>query len=69
MALTQEDKDWITTQLSERLERLETKLLAAFHDWSEPVTTRMRSHAAEIRALQVDPESLEDRVNKLEGNR
>jgi len=62
MSLTPDDKQWI----SEQLEKVETKLLTAFHEWSQPASIRMRSHAADIRALQVDLETLQDRVTKLE---
>jgi hypothetical protein len=62
MALTGEDKHWI----DERLERVETNLLTAFHPWASPVEMRQRSHAAAIRALDAEMESLQDRVKKLE---
>ncbi|HKD07360.1 MAG TPA: hypothetical protein VKB79_15765 [Bryobacteraceae bacterium] len=62
MALTNEDKEWISMQL----ERFETKLLTAFHDWASPVDMRARSHSAALRALDIEVESLADRVTKLE---
>jgi len=49
MPLTEDDKAWI----SERLERVETRLSTEFH-------------AAAIRALDVELESLTDRLKKLE---
>lgn len=62
MALTEEDRRWI----NEQLERLETKLLTAFHDWASPKDARLRAHSAPIRALDVEQEALKDRVEKLE---
>jgi len=49
LELRQEDRQWMSAQLSaqqeqnrqwtlEQLEKLETKLLTAFHRWAEPVT-------------------------------
>jgi hypothetical protein len=61
--LTEDDKQWI----SERLEKVETKLLTEFHRWASPVELRQRSHAAALRALDAELESLSDRVRKLEG--
>lgn len=62
MGLTDEDKEWIDA----RLERVETALLTEFHKWGSPVEARQRSHAAAIRALDVEVEALADRVQKLE---
>jgi hypothetical protein len=63
MPLTEDDKLWI----NEQLERVETSLLTEFHKWASPVEARQRTHAAAIRALDVEMESLNDRVKKLEG--
>ena len=60
--LTDDDKQWIT----ERLEKVETTLLTEFHKWASPVELRQRSHAAALRALDAEIESLADRVTKLE---
>ena len=62
MGLTDEDRRWI----GEQLERVETKLLTAFHNWASPVDTRLRAHSAALRALDVEQEALQDRVEKLE---
>jgi hypothetical protein len=64
MPLTDEDKRW----LAEQLERLETRLLTEFHEWASPVEVRQRSHAAALRALDVEMESMSDRIGKLEGS-
>jgi hypothetical protein len=61
--LTEEDKQWI----SERLEKVETTLLTEFHKWASPVELRQRSHAAALRALDAEVESLADRLKNLEG--
>jgi hypothetical protein len=63
MALTDEDKAWISAQL----ERVETTLLTAFHQWSSPVEMRVRSHTAALRALDIELEAVADRVKTLEG--
>ncbi len=62
--LTDEDKRWI----NEQLERVETKLLTEFHRWASPVEMRSRSHSAAIRAMDLEIESMQDRIKKLEGN-
>ena len=48
--LTDEDKQWIV----EQLERVETKLFTAFHEWASPMDLRVKSHAAAIRALDLE---------------
>ena len=52
MALTEEDKQWI----SSRLERVETVLLTEFQKWASPVELRQRSHAPALRALDAEME-------------
>ncbi len=61
--LTDEDKQWIKQQL----EKIETSLLTEFHKWASPVEMRQRSHAAALRALDAEVESLADRLKNLEG--
>ena len=61
--LTDEDKQWIKGQL----EGVETTLLTEFHKWASPVEMRQRSHAAALRALDAEVESLSDRLKNLEG--
>ena len=62
MSLSDEDKGWIR----EQLKRVETNLVTEFHKWASPVEARQRSHTAALRALDVEMESLSDRVTKLE---
>jgi hypothetical protein len=61
--LTEEDKQWI----NERLEKVETTLLTEFHKSTSPVELRQRSHAAAIKALDAEMESISDRLKNLEG--
>ena len=61
--LTEEDKQWI----NKRLEKVETTFLTEFHKWASPVELRQRSHAAALRALDTEVESLSDRLKNLEG--
>ena len=56
----------VGTRFSSQLEGLETRLLTEFHKWASPVEIRQRSHAAAIRAMDVEIESLGDRVKNLE---
>lgn len=62
MSLTNEDKQWINEVLDERLERAETKLLTAFHQWASPIEARLRTHAATLRAMDPEMEALDDRM-------
>jgi hypothetical protein len=62
----EEDRQWISELLDERLDRVETKLLTAFHQWASPMEARLRTHAAALRALDLEMEALDDRVKKLE---
>ena len=52
--------------VSDECEKVETKLLTAFHNWASPVDTRLRSHTAVLRALDLEQEALADRIAKLE---
>ena len=63
IVLTEDDKRWI----EERLEKVETTLLTEFPNWGSPVELRQRSHAAALRALDAEIESLSDRIKNLEG--
>ena len=61
--LTDDDKQWIRGQL----EKVETTLLTEFHKWASPVELGQKSHAAARRALDIEVESLSDRLKNLEG--
>lgn len=74
MSLTNEDKNWITDRLREERSRIteeirtvETSLLTEFHKWASPSEARQRTHAAALRAIDLEMESLSERVAKLEG--
>ena len=54
-------------RLDQKIERVETNLLTEFHKWASPFENRQRSHAAAIRALDLEMEALDGRVQKLEG--
>ena len=71
------DKAWITEQLrkvetvdkawiTEQLRTVETALLTEFHKWASPTEARQRTHAAALRAIDLEMESLSDRVTKVE---
>ena len=46
------------------VERVETALLTEFHKWASPADMRARTHAAALRAIDLEMESLADRVQK-----
>jgi hypothetical protein len=48
------------------LERVETALLTEFHKWASPSEARARTHAAALRAIDLEMESITERVQKLE---
>lgn len=48
------------------MEKMETALLTEFHKWASPVVTRLRSHSDALRTLDLEIESLQNRVDKLE---
>lgn len=80
MNLTDEDKEWIAdaiggalaaseTRLTVAIERVETRLLTAFHDWASPIEQKLRSHREALRALDLEIEAIGGRVAKLETER
>jgi hypothetical protein len=56
----------LRVHVSQECEKVETKLLTEFHKWASPVEMRIRSHAAVMRALDLEQEALTDRMDKLE---
>jgi polyhydroxyalkanoate synthesis regulator phasin len=48
------------------LERVETTLLTEFHKWASPAEARARTHTATLRAIDLEMESITERVEKLE---
>ena len=69
MSLTDEERQWINTQLDTKLEKLETTLLTEFQKWAGPNEARVRTHTASLRAIDLELEAASDRVNKLEDQR
>ena len=74
MSLTDEDKRWVTEQLrenntriTEQIRSVETSLLTEFHKWASPSEARQRTHAAALRAIDLEMEALSERVARLEG--
>lgn len=63
MALTDDDKAWITGLIRD----METKILTEFHKWASPNEARQRAFRAELQAVELDLDALKDRVTKLEG--
>ncbi len=56
-------------QLTEQMRDVETSLLTEFHKWASPSEARRRTHAAALRAIDLEMESLSERVDKLEGSK
>jgi hypothetical protein len=53
-------------EVEQKIEKVETNLLTEFHKWASPLEMRQRSHSAVLRALDMELESVIDRVKKLE---
>lgn len=58
--------DALETRLNAKIKKVETTLLTEFHKWAPPAEMRLRSHSATLRALDIEMESLTDRVDKFE---
>jgi len=63
MSLTPEDKQWI----SEQLEKVETRLLTEFQKWASPTEARLRTHTLALRAMDLELDGVQERLDKLEG--
>ena len=70
------ERQWVEGRLeeqkravNEQIEHAETRLLTAFHQWASPTDARLRTHAATLRALDLEMEELDDRMKKLESDR
>jgi len=61
--------DGAEARMEERIEATETKLLTAFHNWASPSEARQRTHAAALRAIDLEMEVLSEGVDKLEGKK
>lgn len=58
--------DELRVYVDQRCEHVETTLLTEFHKWATPAEMRARSHSAALRAMDIEIETLSERVKKLE---
>jgi hypothetical protein len=54
------------TRITEQIRSVETSLLTEFHKWASPSEARQRTHAAALRAIDLEMEAISERVSKLE---
>jgi vacuolar-type H+-ATPase subunit I/STV1 len=54
----------INDRTAQAIEASETRLLTEFHKWASPMDARIRTHAATLRALDMETEALSDRVKE-----
>jgi|HubBroStandDraft_1064217.scaffolds.fasta_scaffold673141_2 hypothetical protein len=69
MSFTDEDKDWIRTELATLRDSMSASKPHSSRSstkWSSPLEMRVKSHALAIRALDLELEALTERVTKLE---
>jgi hypothetical protein len=59
-----EMEERIVSYVNERSEQVETKLLTEFHKWASPAEARNRTISAALRAIDLEMESIDDRVKK-----
>jgi hypothetical protein len=55
------------SQITEQIRTVGTSLLTKFHKWASRSEARQRTHAAALRAIDLEMEALSERVSKLEG--
>jgi hypothetical protein len=58
--------DGLRREFDEKLERVETKLLTEFHKWTSPTELRLSAHATAMRAIDLEPENVKERLRNLE---
>ena len=61
-----ENLERIERKFDEKLEGMETRLLTAFHEWASPVALRLDSNRAALRTFDIELETLQNRVKKIE---
>ena len=69
LELRDAERQWVLEQFREHrelLETVETRLLTEFHKWASPMEARQRTHTATLRAIDLELESLNERVKRLE---
>jgi hypothetical protein len=54
------------TRFEIRIEQVETTLVTEFHKWASPAEARARTHAAALRAIDLEMEQLSGRSKALE---
>ena len=62
---THADLESLADKTREQIERAETNLLTAFHQWASPVERRLRSHSEAIRALDQETETSIETARKI----
>jgi len=63
---TKQDLAALEERVNSRIEQVETALLTEFHKWASPAEARARTHAAALRAIDLEMEPLAERVSGLE---
>ena len=63
---TKLDLEALEQRVNARIEMVETALLTEFHKWASPAEARARTHAAALRAIDLEMEGLDGRVSALE---
>jgi hypothetical protein len=63
---TKQELEAMEERVNSRTEKVETALLTEFHKWASPADARARSHAATLRAIDLEMEILAGRVSELE---
>ena len=56
----------LESRLTERIERTETKLLAAFHGWARSMEIRVRNTAVTVSGFDERLSLAEERISELE---
>lgn len=56
----------LKTYMGEQIERLETKLLTAFHGWARSIEIRVRTDEASAHGVDERVALLEERVSRIE---
>ena len=67
--MTPQDKQWLEerfTELFDKIEATETKLLTAFYNWASPTDIKLRSNESAIASLSQRLQLLEERVRDIE---
>jgi hypothetical protein len=63
---TKKDLEALEERVNTRIEKVGAALLTEFHKWASPAEARARSHAATLRAIDLEMEILTGRASELE---